>query len=328
MDASLGLTEVEAENALSKSAVRTQTLDPREIQNEKKQIVKKSGLLEFMETDVDLQKVGGLQNVKAWLKTRRNAFSDKAREYGLPTPQGVIVVGIPGTGKSLLAKAVGRSWNYPLLRFDLGKVFAGIVGSSEENMRRALRTIEAVSPCVVFIDEMEKAFGGSSGASDGGTSSRVFGSFLTWMQEKTAQVFVVATANSVESLPPELLRKGRFDEIFFFDLPTEAERREIFRIHLERVKRKADRFDLSKLAKATAGYTGAEIEQIVNTALFEAFDANAEIDTASLSLAIPMVVPISRTAEDRITRLREWASDKARPASAPETTPVKGRRIN
>lgn len=330
-DAALGLTEVEAENAMAKAAVKTGMLDPKTIQDEKKQIIRKSGLLEYVETEESEATVGGLGNVKAFLKKRRNAFSEKARAFKLAPPKGIVAVGISGTGKSLLAKACGSMFGMPLLRLDLGKVFQGLVGSSEENMRKVLKTVEAVAPCVLWCDEVEKSFSGvdSSGATDGGTTSRVFGTFLTWMQEKKASVFVVMTANAVERLPPELTRKGRIDETFFVDLPSCPEREEIFRIHLNKVGRGELRLDISSLADATNGYTGAEIAEIVNSALYDAFDAGTDLTNEILIAVARRIVPISRSSEERVEALRKWAKDKAIPASAPEAeVRVSGRRIS
>ena len=228
--AALGLTLHEATNAFARAMVDDGVLRNEDVQivlEEKKQTIRKSGLLEFVTVDIDLDDVGGLQNLKRWLIKRNNSWMDEAAEYGLPAPKGVLMTGVPGCGKSLTAKAIAAAWGLPLLRLDIGKVFAGIVGSSEQNMRQAIRSAEATAPCVLWLDEIEKGFSGVSGdGGDGGTSSRVFGSFLTWMQEKTAPVFVIATANKVDRLPPEFLRKGRFDEIFFVDLPTRAERRD------------------------------------------------------------------------------------------------------
>ena len=221
VEGALGLTLVEAENVFSKSAVRTKTFDLETILEEKKQIIRKSGLLEYYEHREEFSDVGGMDILKDWLVKRRNAFSSRARDFGLPLPKGILLIGVPGTGKSLTAKAVGALWQMPLLRLDVGKIFGGLVGSSEENIRTVIKTAEAIAPAVLWIDELEKGFSGtaSSGQTDGGTTSRVFGTFITWLQEKTAPVFVIATANNVQALPPELLRKGRFDEIFFCDLP-------------------------------------------------------------------------------------------------------------
>ena len=263
VESALGLTEVEAENVFAKSMVRTHTFDIPTILDEKKQIIRKSGMLEYYETREDVGDIGGLEVLKAWLEKRRLAFSKKAREFGLPLPKGILLIGVPGTGKSLTAKAVGTLWQMPLLRLDVGKIFAGLVGSSEENMRTVIRTAEAIAPAILWIDEIEKGFSGtgSSGSTDGGTTSRVFGSFITWLQEKSSPVFVIATANDVSQLPPELLRKGRFDEIFFCDLPSAKERKQIFDIHIRKKNRDPANFNLDKLVAASPEFSGAEIEQ-------------------------------------------------------------------
>ncbi|MCS4527072.1 AAA family ATPase [Clostridium botulinum] len=201
---------------------------------EKCQVIKKTGILEFMKSDLKMEDVGGLENLKRWISKRNKSWLDSAQKYNLPAPKGVLITGVPGCGKSLTAKAISAMWQLPLLRLDMGKIFSGVVGSSEENMRKAIKTAEAVSPSILWIDEIEKGFGGASSSGDSGTSMRIFGTFLTWMQEKIKPVFVVATANNISNLPSELLRKGRFDEIFFVDLPTKNERKDIFRLHLKK----------------------------------------------------------------------------------------------
>src|SRR5213075_2059796 len=236
VEAALGLTYVEAENVLAKSIVRNKTFDIPTVLSEKKHIIRKSGILEYYEAQESLDELGGLETLKLWLQKRRGAFTSKARDFGLPLPKGILLIGVPGCGKSLTAKAVGALWQMPLLRLDVGKIFAGLVGSSEENIRTVIKTAEAVAPAILWIDELEKGFSGtgSSGQTDGGITSRVFGSFITWLQEKTMPVFVIATANNVQALPPELLRKGRFDEIFFCDLPDREDRGAILDIHLRK----------------------------------------------------------------------------------------------
>ncbi|MBD3753516.1 MAG: AAA family ATPase, partial [Micrococcales bacterium] len=237
VSAARGLTLQEAENAFARAIVRDGTLtadDVRTVTDEKRQTIRKSGVLEYISPDLDLDDVGGLQNLKRWLTKRNNSWLAEASAWGLPAPRGVLITGVPGCGKSLTAKAIAAAWQLPLLRLDVGRVFSGLVGSSEQNMRTALRAAEAIAPCVLWIDEIEKGFSGAGGGNDSGTSSRVFGSFLSWMQDKTAPVFVIATANNIDALPPEFLRKGRFDEIFFVDLPTDPERRQIWQVHLAR----------------------------------------------------------------------------------------------
>jgi SpoVK/Ycf46/Vps4 family AAA+-type ATPase len=317
VEAALGLTEVEAENVFAKSMVRTRRFDIPTILDEKKQIIRKSGLLEFYEQTEDVADIGGLDVLKGWLAKRRHAFSSRARDFGLPLPKGILLIGVPGTGKSLTAKAVGRLWQMPLLRLDVGKIFAGLVGSSEENIRQVIHTAEAIAPAVLWIDEIEKGFSGtgSSNFSDGGTTSRVFGSFITWLQEKRSPVFVIATANNVAQLPPELLRKGRFDEIFFCDLPSADERRQIFDIHVRKKHRDPLAFDLDKLVVATSDYSGAEVEQAVVAALYDAFDAGADLTTERLLDALADIVPLAVTMREQIEGMREWARTRARAAS-------------
>jgi len=256
--------------------------------------------------------------LKNWLEKRKQAYDFKAQLWKLPEPKGLLLLGVSGCGKSLTAKCIASLWNMPLLRFDIGKVFEGIVGSSENNIRRAIATAEAVAPCVLWIDEIEKGLSGvqSSGATDGGTTSRIFSTILTWMQEKTKPVFVVATANDISLLPPELLRKGRFDEIFFVDLPNEEDRKSIFSIHLEKKDQKPD-FGLEKLAKESVGFNGAEIEECVNEAMFAAYTENPnepKLQIIHLLNAIKSTVPLSKTMKKQIDFLREWAKSRAKQA--------------
>lgn len=318
IEGALGLTADEAENVFSKSLVQKGTFDIKVILSEKERIVKKSGILEFFPTQERMENIGGLDRLKDWLVKREAAFGNEARAYGLPLPKGILMLGIPGCGKSLTAKAVGSFWQLPLLRLDMGKVFAGLVGASEENMRRAINMAEAVSPSILWLDELEKGLAGtqSSGSTDGGTSARVFGSFIAWMQEKTSPVFVIATANDVSQLPPELMRKGRFDEIFFVDLPTLPEREEIFAIHLKKRKRDPALFDCVRLAEMGDGMSGAEIEQAVVAAMFDAFYARQEVTTEHLEKALAETVPLSRTMKEKIADLRTWCRTRARPASS------------
>jgi SpoVK/Ycf46/Vps4 family AAA+-type ATPase len=263
--------------------------------------------------------VGGLTILKDWLDKRSAAFTQEARAFGLPAPKGILMLGVQGCGKSLCAKAVSNQWQLPLLRFDMGRMFGSLVGSSEENVRRAIAVAESVAPAILWVDEIDKAFAGSqgSGATDGGTTARVFGTFLTWLSEKTAPVFVVATANDISQLPPELLRKGRLDEIFFVDLPSAEERQEIFRIHLGRRGRHAEQFDIAALAGASKDCSGAEIEEAINSALYDAFYANQEITTESVLATLAETVPLAKTMDEQINRLRNWAEGRARNASVP-----------
>ncbi len=255
--------------------------------------------------------------LKEWLQKRAVAFTQEAREFGLPAPKGMLLLGVQGCGKSLCAKVVANLWQLPLLRFDMGRMFGSLVGSSEENVRRAITVAESVAPAVMWVDEIDKAFAGSpsSAVTDGGTTARVFGTFLTWLSEKTAPVFVVATANDVSQLPPELLRKGRLDEIFYVDLPSPEERKEVFRIHLSKRRRDPDKFDLDALAEGSRGFSGAEIEEAIISALYDAFYDKSEITTAHILEALSQTVPLSRTMDEKINALRAWAAGRARNAS-------------
>lgn len=324
LEAALGLTANEAENVFARSLVEKRRFDIDVILSEKEQIVRKSGLLEYYRLEAGFADVGGLDVLKDWMRKRTQASGQKAREFGLPAPKGVLLLGVQGCGKSLSCKAIAAQWKLPLLRMDVGKVFAGLVGASEENMRRAIKMAESVAPAILWVDELEKAFAGtqSSGFSDGGTTSRVFASFITWLQEKTKPVFVVATSNNIEQLPAELLRKGRFDEIFFVDLPSAEERREIFEIHLRKRKRDPAAFDLNTVAHESAGFSGAEIEQVIIASLFDAFDAGREITSEDLLRNVSQSVPLSRTMKEQIQILRDWADTRARPSSSTEVEPI------
>lgn len=320
LQAALGLTWGEAENVFARILVQGARLsgeDVPQVLAEKQQIVRKSGLLEYHSGEETFAGVGGLAILKGWLQKRAAAFTEEARAFGLPAPKGVLLLGVQGCGKSLCAKAVASLWQLPLLRFDMGRMFGSLVGSSEENIRRAIAVAESVAPAILWVDEIDKAFAGAqaSGATDGGTTARVFGTFLTWLSEKTAPVFVVATANEISQLPPELLRKGRLDEIFFVDLPDAAEREEIFRIHLARRKRDPQRFDLPALVAAAANFSGAEMEQAIISALFDAFSERQELSTAQVLEALRQTVPLSKTMDESIGQLRAWAAGRARHAS-------------
>jgi SpoVK/Ycf46/Vps4 family AAA+-type ATPase len=274
------------------------------VTEEKKQIIRESEALEFYAVTETPDDVGGLGMLKKWLRLRERAFTQEARDYGLPSPKGIALIGIPGTGKSLTAKMIGGLWRLPLLRLDVGALFGSLVGESEERARRALRLAETVAPAVLWIDEIEKAL--AHGDLDSGTSTRVFGTILTWMQEKTAPCFVVATANAIASLPPELLRKGRFDEIFFLDLPTLEERREIFAVHVRKRKRLRQDFDIARLARESAGYVGAEIEQAIIDAMYVGFNAEREFTTDDITAALKRQVPLSVSQRETIDVLRNW----------------------
>ncbi len=325
----LGLTLQEAENAFCRAIVQTRGLDKNAISiiyDEKNQVVRKTGVLEFVKSDLSIRDIGGLENLKKWLLKRNNTWLDRAKQYNLPAPKGVLITGVPGCGKSLTAKAMSAIWNLPLLKLDMGKIFGGIVGSSEENMRKAIATAEAVAPSILWVDEIEKGFAGTQSDGDAGTSARVFGTFLTWMQDKTAPVFVIATSNDISRLPPELLRKGRFDEIFFVDLPTTREREKIFQVHLG--KRTANSQILhpaaedgglcSRLAALSEGFSGAEIEQAVVAGMYDAFYADRGMTAGDLERSIGETVPLSVTQREQLAALRGWAEHRAVLATARE----------
>lgn len=322
VQAAVGLTGSQAQRVFAKAIVRDGVLDDTDIDlvtEEKKQIIRESEALEFFSVTESLENVGGLKVLKEWLRLRERAFSNRAREYGLPMPKGIALLGIPGTGKSLTARMIGGLWRLPLLRLDVGALFGSLVGESEERTRRALHLAETIAPCVLWIDEMEKAL--AHGGLDSGTSTRVFGSILTWMQEKRAPVFVVATANDISSMPPELLRRGRFDEVFFLDLPTFEERRDIFAVHLRKRRRLPEDFDLDRLAAATEGYVGAEIEQAIIDAMYIGFNDNErEFTTEDILSAAAHLVPLSVSQREVIGYLREWLREgRAQSASFQES---------
>jgi ATP-dependent 26S proteasome regulatory subunit len=318
IDAASGLTTIEAENAFALSVVESKRINPEIVAREKAQAVKKNGLLEIVETTESLESIGGLDLLKEWLVQRKDAYSKRAVEYGLPTPKGVLILGIPGTGKSLTAKATSKIFGMPLLKLDAGRIFAGIVGQSESNLRSVIQTAEAIAPCCLWIDEVDKAFSGakSSGATDGGTSARVFGSFISWMQEKKSPVFVVATANDVSQLPPEMLRKGRFDELWFVDLPNQKEREAIWCIQIVKYRRNPRDFDTIQLARATDGLTGSEIENVFTDALFKAFEAGKEPTDLTVATVLTEFVPLSKLMAEQMTGLRNWVKGRARSATS------------
>lgn len=348
-DAAVGLTKAEIENCLAKALVHDfaiQKDDVRFILQEKREIVRKSGILEYMDTrDLTLSDIGGLEVLKKWLLIRRLAFSSDAAEYGVQSPRGVLVTGIPGCGKSLAAKCVAATWGMPLIQLDMGRIYSMWVGSSEENIRNALKTCEAVAPCVLWIDEIEKGLAYNARMmGDSGVGMRVFGTLVTWMQEKKAPVFVFATANDIDALPSELLRKGRFDDIFFVDLPTPNERKSILEIHLRKHKHSPAAYDLTRLVELSGdghwgpntSLTGAEIEAWVNEAMITSFarrrvaqNPREDLTMADFEATLSRVVPIARLRAEQFSRMRDWANEHA--INASERVPAiagHGRRID
>ena len=317
-----GLATSEAENALALSVIETGDFNPDTIYREKVQQVKKTGLLEIIEADpAGMENIGGLENLKEWIDVRKRAYTPEAEEYGLTPPKGVLLVGVPGSGKSLSAKAFGTALGVPTVKLDIGNLFNSLVGESEARTRDALQLAEAMAPCVLWIDEIDKGFAGStgSGSGDSGVTRRVFGNVISWMQERKRPVFMVATANQVQHLPPELLRKGRFDEIFAVDLPNDHEREMIFKIHLQKRGRDASKFDLATLSKNSNEFTGSEIEVVIDEAMFNAFSKGNEVGTLDIVNACNDTTPLSRTAKEQIDGIREWAKTRARFASKQET---------
>ncbi|MBD2464872.1 AAA family ATPase [Oscillatoria sp. FACHB-1407] len=322
-----GLSRSRIQRVLAKALAAKQQVnetDIRSVLEEKKQAIRQTGILEFFTAQESLRNVGGLENLKQWVRMRQDAFTEEARRYGIPNPKGVLLVGIQGTGKSLSAKTIAHEWRLPLLRLDTGRLFGGIVGESESRVRQMIQLTEAIAPCVLWIDEIDKAFGNINSGSDGdsGTSRRVFGSLITWMQEKTCPVFIVATANNVQILPAELLRKGRFDEIFFLNLPTEAEREDIFKVHLQKLRPSRIReFDLPLLARQTNQFSGAEIEQVIIDGMYRAFGRGTngqrqDFTTEDIIRAIEETVPLAAIAREQIDSLKYWAASAgARTAS-------------
>ncbi len=324
-----GLSRMRIQRILAKALAAKQQIDDSDIEVilwEKQRAIRQTGILEFFTTGDSLKSIGGLENLKRWVKTRQNAFSEEARSYGIPNPKGILLVGIQGTGKSLSAKTIAYEWRLPLLRLDSGRLFGGLVGESESRVRQMIQLVEAISPYVLWIDEIDKAFGNISGAIDGdsGTSRRVFGSLITWMQEKTLPIFIVATANNIQILPAELLRKGRFDEIFFLNLPSETERQEIFKVHLQKLRpHRLREFDLALLAHASKEFSGAEIAQVIIDAMHLAFsqvsagyNSHRDFTTEDIILAIKETVPLAAIACEQINILKRWAAETgARTAS-------------
>lgn len=334
----LGLTLKDFESALNRTLVRgsgqTGEQVAADVFRSKKQILSRSGVIQYCDARETMNEVGGLSVLKAWISRRQRAFTAEASEFGLPPPKGILLLGVPGCGKSLTAKACAALWRVPLLCLDTGRLFASPVGSSEENCRRAIQLAEVAAPCILWIDEIEKALAGvgSSSQTDGGTAARVFSTMATWLQEKTAPVFVVATANAVTSLPPELIRRGRWDEVFFLDLPGLQERIDIFRIHLLKCRRDPEGFDLIRLAEACPGFSGAEIEQALIAGLYDAFDEDRALCDDDIIGQIQTIVPLSRTMDESVKALRSWSLTRARPASdermgAASRQPRRGRTL-
>ena len=323
-----GLTEEEAERAISQALVARYALAPElitDVLEAKKALLKRSQMVEFVESSDNMGTVGGLENLKHWLAQRRGAWEDSARKFGLEPPHGVVILGVQGCGKSLCARAVAGEWNLPLVKFDTSAVYDKFIGETEKRIRKVFQVAEGLAPCVLWIDELEKVFAGSgpdSASADAGVSSRLLASFLSWMQDRKAPVFVAATCNNVTVLPPELIRKGRFDELFFVDLPNQAERRQILSIQLTRRKRNPAEFDLDQVATAARGYSGAEIDAAVQGALYAAYSEKKELTSQALMDALAQTVPLSTTRAEEIAALRDWARTRAVPASAAAGTPA------
>jgi len=323
-----GLSMERIRRVLSRAIATHGELRPQDVDlilEEKRQTIRQTQILDFYPTTANMTDIGGLDNLKEWLLRRGGSFSERARQYGLPHPRGLLLVGIQGTGKSLTAKAIAHHWHLPLLRLDVGRLFAGLVGESESRTRQMIQLAEALAPCILWIDEIDKAFAGLDSRGDAGTTSRVFGTFITWMAEKTSPVFVVATANNIQALPPEMLRKGRFDEIFFVGLPTQEERKAIFGVHLERLRpHTLKNFDLDRLAYETPDFSGAEIEQMIVEAMHTGFSQNRDFTTDDILEAASQIIPLARTAQGQIEQMQDWAAaGKARLAS--KYTPLSNR---
>jgi SpoVK/Ycf46/Vps4 family AAA+-type ATPase len=318
-----GLTEEEADRAVSQALVTRYALCPESVTDvleAKKELLRHSGMLEFIANADAMASIGGLENLKQWLAQRRGSWEDRAQEFGLEPPHGMIVLGVQGCGKSLCARAVAGEWKLPLVKFDTAAVYDKFIGETEKRIRKVFRVAESLAPCVLWIDELEKVFAGSgpdSASADAGVSSRLLAAFLSWMQDRKAPVFVAATCNNVTVLPPELIRKGRFDELFFVDLPNQAERKQIFSIQLTRRKRQGG-VDLDSVAAAAAGYSGAEIDAAVQSAMYAAYSKNTGVTTETILQALKATVPLSISRAEEIEALRQWAATRAVTASLPE----------
>ncbi|MEL7350911.1 MAG: AAA family ATPase [Cyanobacteria bacterium P01_A01_bin.116] len=315
-----GLAMERIRRVLARGIAAHGTFEPSDIDlilEEKQQTIRQTQILEFYPASERISDIGGLDSLKDWLLKRGGAFSERARQYGLPHPRGLMLVGIQGTGKSLTAKAIAHHWHLPLLRLDVGRLFGGLVGESESRTRQMIQLAEALAPCILWIDEIDKAFAGFDGRGDSGTTSRVFGTFITWLAEKSSPVFVVATANNIQALPPEMLRRGRFDEIFFVGLPTQDEREAIFNVHLSRLRpHNLPAYEFKRLAYETPDFSGAEIEQSIIEAMHIGFSQNRDFTNDDILEAVSQIIPLARTAQPQIEALQAWAAaGKARLAS-------------
>lgn len=318
--AAQGLSLERIRRVLARAIASHGEIQPQDVElilEEKRQSIRQTQILEFYPTTERISDIGGLDNLKDWLLRRGGAFTERARQYGLPHPRGLLLVGIQGTGKSLTAKAIAHHWHLPLLRLDVGRLFGGLVGESESRTRQMIQLAEALAPCILWIDEIDKAFSGMDSKGDAGTTSRVFGTFINWLAEKKSPVFVVATANNIQTLPPEMLRKGRFDEIFFVGLPSQDERKAIFELHLSRLRpHNLKSYDLERLAYETPDFSGAEIEQTLIEAMHIGFSQNRDFAIDDILEAASQIVPLARTAQEQIEFLQNWAAaGKARMAS-------------
>jgi len=307
-----GLSLERIRRVLSKIIATHRTIDKNSIEillSEKKQIISQTEILEYWSVNDKIASIGGVENLKGWLKKRKTSFGIQASNYGLPTPRGLLLVGIQGTGKSLTAKAIATEWQLPLLKLDVGKLFGGIVGESESRLRQMIEVSETLAPCILWIDEIDKAFSNSESNGDSGTSNRVLGTFISWLSEKTKPVFVVATANNIDLLPLEVIRKGRFDEIFFLDLPKQQEREQIFKIHIKEFRPNSwDLFEYEKLAQLSESFSGAEIKQSIIEAMYHAFYEQREFTTDDICLALNELIPLAQLESSQTVRLQNWAS--------------------
>ena len=318
-----GLSLERIRRVLSKIIATYKTIDNDSIAvllSEKKQIISQTEILEYSSASEQIENLGGLENLKEWLKKRKTAFSLQALNYGLPTPRGLLLIGIQGTGKSLTAKAIANDWQLPLLKLDVGKLFGGIVGESESRLRQMINVAETISPCILWIDEIDKAFSNTDNKGDSGTSNRVLATFISWLSEKTKPVFVIATANNIDLLPIEIIRKGRFDEIFFLDLPEKEEREEIFKIHLQTFRPNSWKsFDYNRLSQVSEAFSGAEIRQSIIEGMYHAFYEKREFTTEDIYMALKELIPLAHLESDQMIRLQQWASSgRIRSASSKE----------